>query len=131
MFNKKVRRALVCALLGSVVSIATIGPASAHAVTVTDVSGSENPSFVAVDIMLSSDHHANGQVRVTLFKRNDSASQWVTVNSKLARWMDGAYGGMYYQSKFAVVPGDKQCKARVRFTAVNHDPSTKIDRFAC
>jgi hypothetical protein len=132
MFKIGCRRGLAAALLGSVVAVAMVGPASAHAVQVSDVSGFENPEGgVFTDVFLSRQHNGSGIVRVTLFKRNAAGDPWINVDTRRARWMDGAYGGLYYQAKFPLVRGDWQCKVRARFTAPNHDPSSKIDRFAC
>jgi hypothetical protein len=109
-----------------------MGSAYAHEVQVQDLSGFENPEGgVFADVMLSREHSGNGIVRVTLFKRNTSGDPWINVDTRQARWFDGAYGGRYYQAKFPVVRGDKLCKVRARFTAPNHAPSSKTDGFDC
>ena len=133
MFDRRILSgALSAALLSSVIVLATMGPASAHAVQVSDVSGFENQQGgVFVDVMLSREHSNSGTVRVTLFKRRSAGSPWVRVDTRRAQWQDGAYGGMYYQAHFPLVPGDRQCKASARFTASSHNPSSKADRFAC
>jgi hypothetical protein len=132
MSRMEYRRGLAAALLGSVIAVSAMGSAYAHEVQVSEVSGFENPEGgVFADVMLSREHSGNGVVRVTLFKRNTSGDPWINVDTRQARWMDGAYGGMYYQAKFPVVRGDKLCKVRARFTAPNHDPSSRSDRFGC
>jgi len=133
MFDRRLfSGVLAAAMLSSVVVLATMGPASAHAVQVNDVSGFENPEGgVFVDVMLSRQHSNSGIVRVTLFKRRAAGSPWVKVDTRRAQWQDGAFGGMYYQAHFPLVPGDRQCKASARFTAPSHDPSSKVDRFGC
>lgn len=132
MFDRRFSGVLTVAMLSSAIVLATMGPASAHAVQVSDVSGFENQQGgVFVDVMLSREHSSSGIVRVTLFKRRSAGSPWVRVDTRRAQWQDGAFGGRYYQAHFPLVPGDRQCKASARFTASSHDPSSKVDRFAC
>ena len=98
-YRRSLSGVLAAALLSSVIVLATMGPAFAHAVQVGEVSGFENQQGgVFVDVMLSREHSSSGIVRVTLFKRRSAENPWVRVDTRRAQWQDGAYGGMYYQA---------------------------------
>ena len=127
MLNTRSRRALVGALLGGLLAIATMAPASAHRRTITDVYGSdfEEGGTHAAAWLGPNETHA-GIMRITLKMRVDGA--WVFVDRARAYYQVG-WG---YHHTFDPIPTAERCKAFAKFTSNDHpDLSKQSDPFDC
>ena len=127
MLNKSLRM-LVAVLLGCVLTIPMVGPATAHTRRITQVYTADwGTGGIHVQAWLGPMEQHPGTMRITLKKRN-AAGDFVLVDQ--AR---GIYQiGWGYMHTFDPVAGAQTCRAFAKFTSNNHPNISKAsDSFSC